>query len=71
MTYRELFIEAMENAWLCSPERDEDWRIDVEATIESYWFEAWCSCREWWWLNLKNVLKAIEMNWLDEVEWLD
>ena len=44
MTYRELFIEAMENAGLCHPERDEDGNIDVEETINSYQFEAGCSC---------------------------
>ena len=71
-TYRELFIEAMENAWLCNPERNDDWSIDVEWTINSYSFEAWCYCWRWWGrLSLKSILEAIENNWLDEIEWLD
>ena len=60
MTYEELFIEAMENAWLCTPERNDDGSINVEETINSYGFEAGCSCREGGWLNLKNVLRAIQ-----------
>lgn len=60
MIYEELFIEAMENAWLCTPERNDDGSINVEETINSYQFEAGCSCREWGWLCLKSVLRAIQ-----------
>ena len=60
MTYEELFIEAMENALLCTAERNEDGSINVQETIKSYSFEAGCSCREGGWLNLANVLRAIQ-----------
>lgn len=68
MTYEELFIEAMENAWLCTPERNDDGSINVEETIESYGFEAGCSCREGGWLSLANVLKAIQDYGLNHLE---
>ena len=68
MTYEELFIEAMENAWLCHPERNEDGSINVEETINSYEFEAGCSCREGGWLSLANVLKAIQDYGLNHLE---
>ena len=32
----------------------------MEETIKSYGFQAGCSCREGGWLNLANVLKAIQ-----------
>lgn len=60
MTYEELFIEAMENAWLCTAERNDDGSINVEDTLESYCFTAWCGCREGGWLNLANVLRALQ-----------
>lgn len=69
MTYEELFIEAMENAWLCTPERNDDGSINVEETINSYSFEAGCSCgRDWGWLSLANVLKAIQNAGLDQID---
>lgn len=68
MTYEELFIEAMENAWLCTPERNDDGSINVDGTINSYEFEAGCSCREWGWLSLANVLRAIQDYGLNHLE---
>lgn len=71
MSYEELFIEAMENALLCNPVRNDDGSINVEETINSYEFEAGCSCREWGWLSLANVLRALQDSWLDQLEWLE
>lgn len=69
MTYEELFIEAMENAWLCTPERNDDGSINVEETINSYGFEAGCSCgRGWAWMSLKTILRAIQDAGLDQID---
>lgn len=69
MTYEELFIEAMENAWLCIPERNDDGSINVEETINSYEFEAGCSCgRSWAWMSLKSILRAIQDAGLDQID---
>ena len=69
MTYEELFIEAMENAWLCTPERNDDGSINVEETINSYEFEAGCSCgSSWVWMSLKNILRAIQDAGLDQID---
>lgn len=68
MTYEELFIEAMENALLCTAKRNEDGSINVEETIKSYSFEAGCSCMEGGWLNLANVLRAIKDAGLDQID---